>query len=331
MCEVIDMKQVALIFTGGTIGMTIDLEKHGAIPSLTPNEILLSLSGIDEYENLIVHEFSSKPSPYITNQDMEDLAKLCESFLADENIAGAIVIHGTDVLEETAFYLHCVMNSEKPVVLTGSMKNASEFGYDGVTNLVSSIKVCLSKDSIGKGTLVVMNDTINSALEVTKTHTMSLDTFKSIEFGPLGMVDQGEVIYYRDVTHFRKYNLEKESNTDTYLIKAYAGMDGSLVEHLIGQQAKGIVIESLGRGNLPPQMMDSIDKAVNAGIYIVIVSRCYSGRVLDTYAYNGGGKDLVNRGCILGGSFNGQKARILLMLAISNNYDIHNIQELFKL
>jgi len=325
------MKHVALIFTGGTIGMKMDFEKHGAIPSLTPNEIILALSGIDEFDNLIVHEFSRKPSPSITNHDMHDIANVVEQYLEDEKVAGAIVIHGTDVLEETAFYLHCVIKSDKPVVLTGSMKNASEFGYDGVTNLVSSIKVCLSEDSIGKGTLVVMNDTINSAAEVTKTHTMSLDTFKSIEFGPLGIIDQGDVIYYRDVTHYRKYNLRNELNDDTFLLKAYAGMNGDYITYLIEQQARGIVIEALGRGNLPPQIMNQIDDALHVGIYVVIVSRCYSGRVLDTYAYEGGGRDLTNRGCILGGNLNGQKARILLMLAISNDYDFEDIVKLYKL
>jgi L-asparaginase len=325
------MKQVALIFTGGTIGMELNSDSHGVIPSLTPNQILESLSGIKEFDNLIVHEYSRKPSPFITNEDMKEIATLAEDYLDRDNIAGVVVIHGTDVLEETAFYLHCVIQSDKPVVLTGSMKNASEFGYDGVTNLVSSIKVCLTEESKHKGTLVVMNDTINSALEVTKTHTMSLDTFKSIEFGPLGIVDQGEVIYYRNVTHFRQYKLQNTINKDTYLIKAYAGMDGGYIEYLMEHGARGIVIESLGRGNLPPQIMDQIDLARNLGIYIVIVSRCYSGRVLDTYAYLGGGYDLVERGCILGGSFNGQKARILLMLAISNDYDYQEIKDLFAL
>ena len=325
------MKQVALIFTGGTIGMELNVESHGVIPSLTPNEILRSLSGIEEYQNLIVHEYSRKPSPYMTNVDMQALTDLADDYLKRDDVAGVIVIHGTDVLEETAFYLHCTVQSDKPVVLTGSMKNASEFGYDGVTNLVSSIKVCLSEESIGKGTLVVMNDTINSALEVTKTHTMSLDTFKSIEFGPLGIIDQGEVIYYRNVTHFKKFNLKNKINKDTHLIKAYAGMTGDYLVHLIDHGARGIVIESLGRGNLPPQIMDQIDAALHLGIYVVIVSRCYSGRVLDTYAYLGGGRDLTNRGCILGGNFNGQKARILLMLAISNNYSPEDIRKLFQL
>jgi L-asparaginase len=211
------------------------------------------------------------------------------------------------------------------------MKNASEFGYDGVTNLVSSIKVCLSPASVGRGTLVVMNDTINSALEVTKTHTMSLDTFKSTEFGPLGIIDQEDVIYYRNVTYFKKYELENRINPDTYLIKAYAGMTGDYIEHLIERGARGIVIEALGRGNLPPQMMDAIDTALHVGIFIVIVSRCYGGRVLDTYGYLGGGLDLTRRGCILGGNFNGQKARILLMLAISNRYDYDDIKRLYAL
>lgn len=325
------MNKVALIFTGGTIGMKVDKDLHGAIPSLSPNEIVQTLSGIDEFDNLIIHEFARKPSPSITNLDMKNLAKKVSEFLDSDDVAGVVVVHGTDVLEETAFYLNVVSKSKKPIVLTGSMKNASELGYDGLTNLVSSIKVCLSPDSVGKGTLVVMNDTINSACEVTKTHTMSLDTFRSIEFGPLGIIDHNEVIYYRNITHFKKYNLRNHINNSTFLLKAYAGMNGDFIDYLIENEAQGIVIEALGRGNLPPTMLDAIDRALNVGIYIVIVSRCYSGRVLDTYAYEGGGKDLTNRGCILGGSLNGQKARILLMLAISNHYDYEDIIELFKM
>ncbi len=325
------MNKVALVFTGGTIAMEVDKNLHGAIPSLSPSEIIGALSGIDEFKNLEVYEFSRKPSPSITPRDMKDLADIVEDYLKRNDVLGVVIIHGTDVLEETAFYMNSVIKSKKPVVLTGSMKNASELGYDGLTNLVSSVKVCMSFYSIGKGTLVVMNDTINSATEVTKTHTMSLDTFKSVEFGPLGIIDQGEVIYYRNVTHKNNYDFNNIINDDTYLFKVYAGMDGHFIDYLIDRNAKGIVLETLGRGNVPPMMLDSIDKAIELGIHIVLVSRCYSGRVLDTYAYVGGGKDLTNRGCILGGNFNGQKARILLMLAISNNYSHNQIINLYKL
>lgn len=325
------MGKVTLIFTGGTIAMKVDEKLDGAIPSLSPNDIVSTLSGIDEFDNLDVYEFSRKPSPSITNIDMKRIASKVQQILDRKDSAGVVVVHGTDVLEETAFYLNAVIDSEKPVVLTGSMKNASELGYDGLTNLVSSIKVCMSKESLGKGTLVVMNDTINSAVEVTKTHTMSLDTFKSIEFGPLGMIDHHEVIYYRNITHNKKYNLENKINDHTHLIKIYAGMTGSIIDYLVSKNAKGIVLETLGRGNVPPLMLDSISKAIKAGVVIVLTSRCYSGRVLDTYAYPGGGKDLTKRGCILGGSFNGQKARLLLMLAISNELTNQEIKDLFKL
>lgn len=325
------MGNVTLIFTGGTIAMKIDKNLDGAIPSLSPSEIVSTLSGIDEFKNLEIYEYSRKPSPSITPLDMKRIASKVQQILDQKDSVGVVVIHGTDVLEETAFYLNAVIKSEKPVVLTGSMKNASELGYDGLTNLVSSIKVAMSPESKSKGTLVVMNDTINSAVEVTKTHTMSLDTFKSIEFGPLGMIDHQEVLYYRNITHTKAYNIENKINDDTYLIKVYAGMDGLILNYLVKKGAKGIVLETLGRGNVPPMMLDSISNAISIGVSIVLTSRCYSGRVLDTYAYPGGGKDLTNRGCILGGSFNGQKARVLLMLAISNEFNKAQIKELFSL
>lgn len=325
------MGKITLVFTGGTIAMKVDKNLDGAIPSLSPNDIVSTLSGIDEFDNLDIYEFSRKPSPSITPIDMKRIASKVQDILDQTNSTGVVVVHGTDVLEETAFYLNAVIDSNKPVVLTGSMKNASELGYDGLTNLVSSIKVCMAKESKGKGTLVVMNDTINSATEVTKTHTMSLDTFKSIEFGPLGMIDHQEVIYYRDLTHNKKYKLENKINDNTYLLKIHAGMNGDILNYIIDQGAQGVVLETLGRGNVPPTMLDAISHAISKGVYIVLTSRCYSGRVLDTYAYPGGGKDLTKRGCILGGSFNGQKARILLMLAISNNYGQKEIKELFKL
>ncbi len=309
--------------------MKVDKSLQGAIPSLTPNEIMLTLSGIDDFDQLITYEYSAKPSPFLTIYDMQQIANITEDFLARDDIAGVTIVHGTDTLEETAFFLNAVLKSNKPVVLTGSMKNASEFGYDGLTNLASSIKVCLSPKSIGLGTLVVMNDTINSALEVTKTHTMSLDTFKSMEFGPLGLVDQGSVLFYRNITNQKRFHFENKVNEDVYIIKVYAGMNGDFIDYLIARGAKGIILEALGRGNVPPMMMESINKALSLGIHIVIVSRCCTGRVLDTYAYEGGGRHLTSLGCILGNHYNSIKARLLLMLAISNDYVHNDIIRLF--
>ncbi len=324
------MKKVALIFTGGTIAMKVNSKLQGAVPSVSPNELVDLLSEVTDYQNLVAYEFSKLPSPSITPKRMFELKKVIDSYLEDDEFAGAVVIHGTDTLEETAFYLDVVAQSKKPIVLTGSMKNASELGYDGLTNLVSSIKVVLDEKSMNKGVLVVFNYQINAAYEVTKTHTLNLDTFKSFEFGPLGIIDDDEVIYFRELTQRKDYKLQNAYNESTYLIKAYTGLTGEIIDFYVNQGAKGIVIEALGRGNVPPMMMDAIKNAIKKAVIIVIVSRCYGGRVLDTYGYLGGGKDLLNSGCILGGNLSGPKARLLLMIGLSNNLDDDAIRDIFK-
>ncbi|MFW5893339.1 MAG: asparaginase, partial [Bacillota bacterium] len=233
-------------------------------------------------------------------------------------------------LEETAFYLDSVSTSHKPVVLTGSMKNASELGYDGLTNLDSSIRTVLSPSSRDRGVLVVMNYQIHAAREVTKTHTLNLDTFKSIEFGPLGIIDDDDVLYYRKQSLRNVYRLNNTYEPRVGLIKVVVGMDGELLDYYIDKGYKGLVIEAFGRGNVPAAMMDGIKRARKAGIEIVVVSRVMSGRVLDTYGYIGGGKDLVRHSCILGRNLSGQKARILLMVALGNDFGHEQLRDLFS-
>ncbi len=325
------MKKVALIFTGGTIAMKVNSKLQGAVPSVTPAELVSTLSEVTEYDNLVAHDFSKLPSPSITPEKMHALKEIVDQYLEQDAFAGVVVVHGTDTLEETAFYLDVVCKHKKPVVVTGSMKNASELGYDGLTNLVSSIKVVLDPHSLGKGILVVMNYSINAAGEVTKTHTLSLDTFKSFEFGPIGIIDDDDVIYFREQIQRKAYRLDNTFSDDVYLLKVYAGMNGDLIDYYLNNGTKGIVLEALGRGNVPAIMMDSIKKARQAGVEIVIVSRCYGGRVLDSYGYIGGGKDLVAAGCILGGNLSGPKARILLSIAIENGYNHAHLKKLFAM
>jgi len=323
------MKKVALIFTGGTIAMKVNSKLQGAVPSVSPSELISTLSEVTEFDNLVAHEFSKLPSPSITPEKMFELNKVIKTYLDDEEFAGVVVVHGTDTLEETAFYLDVVNVQSKPIVLTGSMKNASELGYDGLTNLVSAIKVAMCEDSINKGVLVVMNYEINAACEVTKTHTLNLDTFQSFEFGPLGIIDDDDVLYYRSTIIRKEYRLNNAFSDEVFLLKSYAGMNGELIDYYVDKGAKGIVVEALGRGNVPTLMMDSIKNARNKGVEIIIVSRCYGGRVLDTYGYIGGGKDLVKNGCILGGNLSGPKARILLMIGLKNGMGHTDLIALF--
>jgi len=325
------MGKVVMIFTGGTISMKIDERNHSVVPSLSANEIMANLFSSELYKDLEMVEFSELPSPSITPQMMLSLSKLITSKLQREDVSGVVVVHGTDTLEETAFFLDVIVDSPKPIVVTGSMKSSSELGYDGINNLVSSILVAKSPKSLNKGTLVVMNDSINAASEVSKTNTLTLDTFRSMDFGPLGIVDNKEVIFYRTVNYVKKHVATDTVENAVHLLKVYSGMDSSMLKVLIENfHAKGIVLEALGRGNVPPSMLEGIDLAIKKNIPIIICSRCPSGRVLDTYGYIGGGKDLTNRGCLLAPNLNGQKARILLMIALTKYQTPQDLKHLFE-
>ncbi len=320
-----------MIFTGGTISMRIDDVSRTIKPALSAKQIMLSLLETNLYNELEVIEYSEIPSPSITPSMMLDISYIIKTHLELDDAQGFVIVHGTDTLEETAFFLDTVIDSEVPVVVTGSMKSSSELGFDGINNLVSSVLVAKSTKSRGRGTLVVMNDQINAASEVTKTNTLTLDTFKSIDFGPLGVVDNREVIYHREVSYSREKVLVESVSDDVHLVKAYAGCDSSLIDYLVRNGSKGIVIEALGRGNLPPTMLQGVENAIKSNIPVVICSRCPSGRVLDTYGYLGGGKYLTELGCILAPSLNGQKARLLLMLAIQKSSDREYLKSLFTI
>lgn len=323
------MKKVAVVFNGGTISMKVDPRIKAAVPSLTGEEIMTMVTGIEEYAQVESYSFSNLPSPQMSPETMLELSKYIQNLLDREDISGVVVTHGTDTLEETAFLLDLTIKSEKPVVVTGAMRNGSELGYDGPSNLAASICTVISNESKNRGVLVCLNDELNCASEVTKSNSMSLDTFKSPNFGPIGIVDSNEVIFYRD--SIKKQHIETDKiETNVDLIKCAAGMDSKIINYCIEQGSKGFVIEALGRGNVPPLMVEGIQKAINQGIPVVLVSRCFQGRVLDSYGYHGGGKELRNLGVIFGDNLPGQKARIKLMLALGRTTNSNEIKDIFE-
>jgi L-asparaginase len=324
------MKKVGLIFTGGTISMEIYQKSEGVIPSLSSDDIVSRLKSVMTFQDIEGFSFSSIPSPSMTPSLMHDLADYAQAVLDREDIQGVVISHGTDTLEETAYFLDLVLASSKPVVLTGSMKNASELGYDGLTNLVSSIQVVRHKASVDKGALVVMNYEIHAASEVIKTHTLNLDTFKTLSFGPLGIIDDEEVLYYRHRPQKRLRALKNRINDNVVLVKMVSGFDPDVLQFYLDKSISGIVIEALGRGNVPPLVMPKIQAFHKANIPVLIVTRCVSGRVLDTYGYPGGGKDLVRHGALLGGDLSGPKARLLLMVALGNQFAYEQIKQLLE-
>jgi L-asparaginase len=323
------MKKVAVIFNGGTITMTVDPRIKAAVPTLSREEIMAMVTGIENYADIESYTFSNLPGPHVTPELMMELSKYIQSFLCRDDICGVVVTHGTDSLEETAYLLHLTIDSPKPVIVTGSMRNSSELGYDGPANLSASICTAISDEARNRGVLVCLNDELNCAGEVTKSHSMHLNTFQSPEFGPIGIIDNNEAIFYRDSLtkeHIMTDNIE----TRVDLIKACAGMDSKLIDFCVLEGAKGLVIEAMGRGNIPPKMADGVKAAIEKGVAVVVVSRCFKGRVLDSYGYPGGGKELRNAGVIFGDRLPGQKARIKLMLALSSTTSMKEIQRIFE-
>jgi len=324
-----NQNKVAVIFTGGTISMKIDPRIAAAIPALSSEEIMSMVTNIDKYADIEIINFANIPGPHMTPKRMMELAVIVKQLVLRKDITGVVITHGTDSLEETAYLLDIIINSVKPIILVGAMRSSSELGYDGPSNLSAAICTAISKHAKNKGVLVVMNNEVNAASEVTKTHTLSLDTFKSMEFGPLGIVDNDEVIFYRDITkHYHIQTEIIEENVD--LIKCAVGMDSKLINCCVNSGSRGIVIEAMGRGNVPPLMVSGIEYALKNDVTVVMVSRVPRGRVLDTYGYEGAGRALRNMGVIFGGNLPGQKSRIKLMLALGYTKDQKIIKEIFE-
>ncbi|PYP88298.1 MAG: L-asparaginase [Blastocatellia bacterium AA13] len=308
-------KKLAIYFTGGTISMKYDPEVGAAVPALSGHEIIRNVRGLAEEIDYEIIDFGRFPGPHMTPRRMMELSAQVKATIARDEIAGVVVTHGTDTLEETAYLFDLTISSDKPVVFTGAMRNSSELGYDGPSNILSAARTAASEMARGLGTMVVLNEVILSAAEATKTHTESFDSFQSPEFGPLGVIDKGAVIIRRPRT--ARFQIPAEAVAEpVFLLKLASGVDRVLIDSCIEAGAKGIVLEALGRGNVPPEIVPGIARALELEIPVVLTSRCLGGRVYQSYGYEGGGKRLLDMGVIFADFLSGQKARIKVMLAL---------------
>lgn len=309
--------------------MKVDPVLKAAVPSITGEEIMHMVTGIEAHADVKSYQFSNQPSPHMTLAKIMELRQFTLDVMEKDQPDGIVITHGTDTLEETAFLFDLTMETDMPIVFTGAMRSGSELGYDGPSNLAQSIVTATSKGSRGRGVLVCMNGELNSASEVTKTNSLALNAFRTPTFGPLGIVDNNRVIYYRNID-FRQVHEIKMLEEKVYLIKTVVGMDSTYLKFVVDQGAKGIVIESFGRGNVPPMMVEGIRYALSKNIHVVIVSRCYEGRVFGSYGYEGGGSHLRSLGVIFGDALPGQKARIKLMVALSIYDQPDQVREWFE-
>ena len=302
-------------------------QKTGKVAPTETNPIGVGGNIFSYIADLYVEDLYHLASPQITEREMLGIKNRIEEAV-QEGYDGVVVTHGTDTLEETAYYLELTLDVNIPIVITGAMRSSNEIGADGLANLRSSLVVATDEESSDKGVLVVMNDEVHTATYVTKTHTTNVATFQTPTFGPIGLVSKNNVIYFQKLVKEEHYEVNT-TEKKVYLLKAYAGMDEKLINAVCDLGADGLVIEALGAGNLPPQTVSAVRNCIKKSIPVVFVSRAFNGVTQDVYDYEGGGKRFQQDGVIFTTGLSGQKARVKLMILLEAGISFGKLRELF--
>ncbi len=340
-----ELPRVRLVATGGTIS-------NRAGGRLSAEALLQSMPTLSRYARGEAEQFANTSSSEISLDQWLQLARrLNELFANDPDLAGIVVTSGTDTLEELAYFLDLTVRDARPVVVVGSMRNPSTLGYEGAANLLEGFRVAADPASRNKGVLVVLNDEINAAREVTKTDALRLQTFQSRGYGILGVVDSDRVVYYRDVVKRHTAGSEFDLAGVTALprvdiVLVYQGATGDIIKAVVDAGAKGIVVATAGAGATTPGQSEGLQYAASKGVFVVMTTRTGSGRIAARTAPSspaagaaaagsqpGGAPAAARPGrgafTIAGEDLTPLKARVLLMLALTRTRDAATIQRMF--
>ena len=304
-------KKILVLHTGGTISMQAD--DSGAVVTSQDNPMNHVSNPLEGVE---VHalDFFNLPSPHIKPKHMLALYQKIKE--EADHYDGFVITHGTDTLEETAYFLDTMEVPHKPIVLTGAMRSSNELGSDGVYNYLSALRVASDDKAADKGVLVVMNDEIHAAKYVTKTHTTNVSTFQTPTHGPLGLIMKHEILYFKTAEPRVRFDLDRIQGL-VPIIPVYAGMTEELLDLLPVDQLDGLIIQAFGAGNVPKETSQKLNALIQEGLPIALISRCFNGIAEPVYAYEGGGVCLQNAGVFFVKELNAQKARLKLLIAIN--------------
>jgi len=310
------LPRILLISTGGTITMTSGAGP-GIAPTLTGEDLLRAVPELAARAELDVVTYSTKPGASLTLSDLLAIAARIDGM--DRAFAGAIVVQGTDTIEETAFVLDTVVATDRPVVVTGAMRGAGAPGADGPANLLAAATVAGSEAARGLGALVVLNDEVHAARHVQKAHTGAPSAFASPGFAPVGRVIEGALHLYARLPRLPALaRPDAVEDAPVALITLALGDDGRLFDALPGLGYRGAVIQAMGAGHLPAHCAERLQRLAQA-MPVVLATRVASGPVFErTYGFTGSETDLIARGAIPGGYLPGPKACLLLRLLIAS-------------
>ncbi|HXG89599.1 MAG TPA: asparaginase [Vicinamibacterales bacterium] len=330
------LPRVHMLATGGTIS-----NRDGG--RLSADDLAKSMPGLDRYARFTYEQFANVASSQLTLQQWLGLARrVNELFAADATLAGIVVTSGTDTLEETAFFLHLTVRDPRPVVVVGSMRNPSTLGYEGAANLLEGVRVAAEPNARDRGVLVVLNDEINSARDVTKTDAHRLDTFSSGDYGQLGVIDSDRVVFYRQLVQRHTSRGEFDLSAVKELprvdvVMVYQDAPGDVIKAIVDAGAKGIVMATAGAGATSGTQGEGLDYAASKGVFVVTSTRTGSGRIPVPRVQPPSGMRQPNPAqqrrrqfTIAAEDHAPVKARVLLMLALSKTSDRNEIQRIFS-
>ena len=314
--------QVLILTTGGTIASRTDG------PLIDGPALVQAVPQLTDYANIRVEEFSVIGSSRMTPAHWLALAKrINEIYSSDGDLAGIVITHGTDTMEETAYFLNLTVQSDRPVVLTGSMRSSTEVSADGPANLINAVRVAISEQAVGQGVLVVVNEDINAARDTWKTDNRRVQTFNGANVGRIGVVDpDGVRFYHRSLqphTTTSEFDVASvDALPDVVILSDFTGIDQKLVERFGGQPMDGLVVRTFAGGRMSAGMSGGLTEIADLGIPTVVTSRVPGGRIVAPPDYD--------FPAVISNGQQDNKARILLMLALTRTSDLAEIQQIFN-
>jgi L-asparaginase len=327
------LPNIKVLATGGTIAGAQAAQSDAGYKSGTfsVNDLLNAVPQLTNVAVLSGEQIANIGSQTMNHEVWLKLAARCNELLAQDDVDGIVITHGTDTMEETAYFLSLVVHSDKPIVLVGSMRPATAISADGPINLYNAVALAAKPEARGRGPLVVLNDTIHYAREAQKMHTTRMDTFQSPNRGIAGMMNTGKAFFYSMNT--TRHNTKSEFSVDgksvndlprVDIVYSYANLGGDMIDALVAKGVKGIVLDGVGDGNTTDAALAALEQAAKKGVAVVRCSRTGSGVVDRNVEVN---DDKL--GFIAGMELSAQKARILLMLGLMQTDDTKKLQEYF--
>jgi L-asparaginase len=317
--------RVVVVFTGGTIAMRSDTGAGGNVPTLTGEALLASVPGLADIAEPEPIEWGLVPASHLTLDQVLDIGRVLDRHLSRDDVAAAVVVQGTDVIEETAYAWDLLPLPKKPVVVVGAMRSASDAGYDGPENLRAAFAAAADRRLADQGVVVAMAGELHGADDVRKTHTHALDTFRSPNHGRVGTVGPSAVVLERRRTPQQLPRIPERAAAPVALLTYALDADPRPLAALAAAPPAALVVAAAGGGNTPPAYLELARRLMVDGVPVALTTRCPSGAARPGYAFDGGSTQWWDAGALFTGTLDAYKARMLLALGLGAGVDLNGL------